>query len=1083
MLFSARRVLFLLIVTISPTAFAQIAHNRYALILEDPPVAERFAIRQAAASPEGESYRRQIETNQQRLRATLASRKITVTGSATLLTNAIFVLAPNNRVDELRVLPGVKGVVPVHRYQLKLNRATQLLDGPAAWSALGGVQNAGAGIKIAIIDTGIDQTHPAFQDPSLTMPAGYPICSGTDCAYTSNKVIVARSYVKQLAAGTDPKNPAADSRPDDYSPRDRSGHGTATASCAAAIPNTGSAGLTFNGMAPKAYLGNYKIFGSPTVNDSTTGDVIIMALEDALKDNMDIASLSLGTPAFTGPLDTGAACGNASGVPCDLIPPAVENATKSGMLVVMAAGNEGDTGFSVPTFSTISSPADSPSGIAVGATTNSHFLTEGVEVPGSDAPSNLQHLMGSFGNGVNPIGAIASPLVDVTTLGDDGFACSTLPPGSLNGAFALIERGTCDFSVKAGNAQNAGAAGIIFYMADQTSLVSPDLGPLALPAIMISNNDGVTLKFFIDAHPGHVVYIDGASFEQSTTTFNQLTSFSSLGPSTGKNALKPDLVATGQDIYMAAESFDPLGVIYSANGYASAAGTSFSTPLVAGAAALIKQQHPGFTPAQIKSALVNTGSQVVTRDDSGDPVSIPAFGGGMLDAGMATQAAIAVNPPSVSFGVIAKVPASQSLQITNTGRGTANLTLAIVPVIPLSGTALTLDQKSLSLAAGASATVNFTISGSAPPAGSYYGAITIQGSGPTLRVPYLFLAASGVANNLIPLTGDGFDGTVGEQIPDGAIAIKVIDSSGLPVSGVPVSFSANSGGTIQSADTQTNAYGIAQAVPILGSQPGNYDFNASLTGPSAGGFSWDFTGNARAVPTIAQNGILNGASFAVGQPIAPGSYISIFGSNLSDATGFATTVSLPLAIDFATVSFDVPSANISVPGHLIFVSPSQINLQVPWELQGQTSALVKVTIDFSYGNVVSVPLSDYAPAFFEIGGGNVAARDSNNQLIDAGNPALQGHAIQLYLNGLGPVNNQPASGDPASSTTFATCTSAPSVTIGGQSAMISFCGLAPGFPGLYQINATVPTGLTSGSQPITVTLGGATSETSNILVQ
>src|ERR1700686_11566 len=265
---------------------------------------------------------------------------------------------------------------------MKLNRANQLLNGPAAWNGLGGIPNAGAGMKIAIIDTGIDQTHPAFQDSSLAMPAGYPICTGSECAYTNNKVIVAGSYVRQLAAGSDPNNPAADSRPDDYSPRDRSGHGTATASCAAAVSNTGPGGLTFNGMAPKAYLGNYKIFGSPTVNDGATDDVIIMALDDALKDHMDVASLSLGIPAFTGPLDTGAACGDSSGVPCDLIPPAVESAVQAGMVVVIAAGNEGDTGFSTPTLSTISSPGDAPSGIAVGATTNSHFMTEGVEVPG-----------------------------------------------------------------------------------------------------------------------------------------------------------------------------------------------------------------------------------------------------------------------------------------------------------------------------------------------------------------------------------------------------------------------------------------------------------------------------------------------------------------------------------------------------------------------------------------------------------------------------------------------------------------------------------------------------------------------------
>src|SRR6185369_13222179 len=115
-------------------------------------------------------------------------------------------------------------------------------------------------------------------------------------------------------AGSAPLNPAADSRPDDYSPRDRVGHGTAVASTAAGYSNTGL--VTFSGVAPKAYLGNYKIYGSPEVNDFTTEDVIIQALEDAMKDGMDIVSFSSGAPALTGPTDSGATCGLAAGVPC-----------------------------------------------------------------------------------------------------------------------------------------------------------------------------------------------------------------------------------------------------------------------------------------------------------------------------------------------------------------------------------------------------------------------------------------------------------------------------------------------------------------------------------------------------------------------------------------------------------------------------------------------------------------------------------------------------------------------------------------------------------------------------------------------
>lgn len=1070
-------------------SFAQLAPNRYALILADPPVSTRLASGQEMRSAELVSYRERIESRQRAVRAELASRNISVTGSVTDLLNAVFVVAPSDRVAELKSLPGVIGVVQQKRYFPKLNSATQLVNAPAAWNALGGIQNSGRGMKIAILDSGIDQTHPSFQDSSLPMPAGYPLCSGSDCAFTSNKVIVARSYVRLISAGSSP-NPAADSRPDDYSPRDRVGHGTAVASCAAGNNATGT--VTFNGMAPKAYLGNYKISGSPTVNDGSPDDVIIQAVEDAMKDGMDVINFSLGGPAFSGPLDIGAACANDAGVPCDLLAQTFENATKAGVVIVAAGGNEGQDGNNSPTFNSIDSPGDAPSVIAVGATTNSHYFLPSVNVTGPGTPSNLQALAAQPGDSNGPVGAVTAPVVDVAQSGNDGLACSALPAGSLSGAFALIERGTCNFSVKATNAENAGAIGIIFYMADQSATISPSgLSSFSIPAVMLSNNDGLALKTFIDANARHTATIDPAGIEHSSPNFNQISFFSSYGPSTGDSAIKPDLVAPGSEpsegsyggIYMAAERYDPLGDLYSATGFAAADGTSFSTPIVAGAAALVKQSHPRFTAAQIKSALVNTASQSVTTDDAGNPVNILSTGAGLLDTGAAVNAAVTVSPSSLSFGVLRSgtVPRPLQLQITNSGSGTVALNLAMTQTNQPEGATLSLDRQSLSIGPNTSAAVSLTLSGSVTKAGVYSGAITIQGSGVSLRVPYVFLFGTGVASNIIPLTGMDFDGTVGGGIPDGIISFKLIDANGVPVVGAPVTFTSRGGGTLRNASTVTDAYGIAVAEPVLGSQPGNYSFVGV-----AGGLRVTFSGTARARPTVPQNGIVNAASFDATKPVAPGSYISIFGSALSDSTDFAmleANGALPLAIDSAIVSFDVPSANISVPGHLIYASPGQINVQVPWELQGQSSAQVKVTIDYSYGNVLNLPLSDYAPAFFESSPGLVAALDANNRAIGSSNPARRGQAIQLFANGLGPVSNQPASGDPAPASPLAETKARAVVTIGGQQAPVSFSGLAPGFAGLYQLNVTVPQNINPGNQPITVAIGGQTSKISNVTVQ
>jgi uncharacterized protein (TIGR03437 family) len=406
-----------------------------------------------------------------------------------------------------------------------------------------------------------------------------------------------------------------------------------------------------------------------------------------------------------------------------------------------------------------------------------------------------------------------------------------------------------------------------------------------------------------------------------------------------------------------------------------------------------------------------------------------------------------------------------------------NLTFAVAPG-PLSPNAKpSIDKQTLTLAPNASGTVSMTVSGTLPAAGEYSGFLTIQGGSGSLHVPYQYFVASGTATNLIPLTGDNFDGSVGQGIPDGVVSFKLIDASGVPVSGARVTWTARNGGTLVAADSTTDAYGIATAQPQLGTQPGSYSFTANA------GLRYTFTGFARPVPTISSNGVANAASLDATKPVAPGSYISIFGSGLSDFTDGAETSRLPLSIDLATVSFDVPAAKLSVPGHLTYASPNQVNVQVPWELQGQSAAQVKVTIDYSNGNVVTMPLADYSPAFFETSAGVAAALDSNFQVIGASNPAKRGQTVQLYANGLGPVTNQPASGDPAPASPLAMTKSQPTVSIGGQQAAVSFSGLAPGFAGLYQINVTVPQNLTPGNQPLTVSIGGQTSKQSGIVVQ
>jgi minor extracellular serine protease Vpr len=1045
------------------------SYNHYAVILQDEPVRTRSG---AVPSPEVATRRQSVIDAQASLRTQLELNHVQVTGSAQSLLNALFVVASPDQVDALRALPGVKAVVKLGVRHLHLDKAAQLINAPAAWTAAGGIPNAGLGMKIGIIDTGIDQNHPGFNDPSL--PPVPHICSGSDCDFTNNKVIVARSYVRMEAAGTQP-NPAADSAPDDYSPRDHVGHGTAVAMVAGGNTNTGPSGETITGIAPKAYLGNYKVYGSGGVNPGATDDVLIQAIEDAFNDGMNIVNLSTGQPAISATADTGAACDNPSGVPCDLVAQTYENAVQQGLVVVASAGNSGFNSVGNSILGGLGSPATAADVIAVAASTNSHTFINGIHVNAAGTPAGLQNVAAEFGDGPLPSSPLTAPAKDIAAVGD-ALGCTAPPAGSLTGYIAIVLRGNCTFVAKVQNAQTAGAVGVIFTLANATDLllsVSPaGLSATTIPSVLISQPDGQTLRSFISSNTTATVTIDPNLLVAEAAQADTIADFSSRGPALQSGPVKPDITAVGTDVYMAAQHTDPDGELYSPTGYIVEAGTSFSSPMTAGAAALVKQKNPNFTPAQVRSALVNSANATTLTEDNGSAATLTDSGAGKLDVAAALNASVTVSPSSVFFGVLnaGATVAAVPLQITNSGTAALTLTFA-------GGSRISVSPSSLSVAAGQTGTVNVALPGAAPTAGSYQGQIAVTGAPAPLHIPFSYVVGSGTAAYISDLLTDGQLGAVGQPLPSG-LAIQILDQFGAPVANAPVRFAASPGAAITQADSATNQYGIAYAGATLGATQANYAFTAS-----AGGLTYRFQATARLVPAIADAGVVNSASQLGGAGVTPGSYITVYGSALADGTFVNTATSLQPGLQGVSVSFDVPSANLSVPGYINFVSPGQVNVQVPWELAGQSSVQMKVTADGVFGNVITVPVANYAPAIFTYGQSLAAALDQNYQLIGASNAARRGQTISIYASGLGPVNNQPASGDPAPSLPLASTQSAPVVTIGGVAAAVQFSGLAPQFTGLYQLNVTVPSNAPVGAQTVTVSAGGVTSPAATLNIQ
>jgi uncharacterized protein (TIGR03437 family) len=270
---------------------------------------------------------------------------------------------------------------------------------------------------------------------------------------------------------------------------------------------------------------------------------------------------------------------------------------------------------------------------------------------------------------------------------------------------------------------------------------------------------------------------------------------------------------------------------------------------------------------------------------------------------------------------------------------------------------------------------------------------------------------------------------------------------------------------------------VATADAVLG-PAGVQSFEAT-----AGSLTIPFSGVARDTPLINGNGVVNAASFEVGPGIVPGSYVSIFGTALSDTISNANGVPLPLAISETSVSFVVPSASLSLPGRLLYSAPQQVNVQVPWELSGQATVQIRVNVGQTSGHIYTAQVAQYSPAIYVTDQQTAAALDEGNHAITGSNPAARGRRVQLFVNGLGAVDHPPPDGTPAPVTPLAHTLAPVTVTVGGRSATVEFSGLAPDFPGLNQVNFIVPPDAPTGSQPVVVTIGSASSPPVNLPVQ
>jgi uncharacterized protein (TIGR03437 family) len=230
--------------------------------------------------------------------------------------------------------------------------------------------------------------------------------------------------------------------------------------------------------------------------------------------------------------------------------------------------------------------------------------------------------------------------------------------------------------------------------------------------------------------------------------------------------------------------------------------------------------------------------------------------------------------------------------------------------------------------------------------------------------------------------------------------------------------------------------------------------------------------NHTPVPSIAS--VTNAASFAAGF-VAPGEIATLFGNNLTSATGINLTSSLPLPTEFLDVAVHVNGSPVPLFAIDNVNGQQQINFQVPWEVANQTTATIEVLRSGVVSQSATVPVVAAQPGIinYSSGGNNFGViLHANYQLADIGHPVQAGETVLIYCTGLGVVHSPPADGAAASGqTTIAT----PVVTIGGISGAVPFSGLAPGFVGLNQVNVVIPQVVPSGNQPVVLKMGSAAS--------
>ncbi|HSK33986.1 MAG TPA: S8 family serine peptidase, partial [Propionicimonas sp.] len=545
------------------------------------------------------------------------------------LWSGVSVTATEAQIRVIAQSPSVKAVYPVLRVDLPktTKSATSVSSALDQISALGVAGQDGTGIKVGVIDTGID-----YNNPDL----------GGGSSFPTTRVAYGYDFVGDDYNGDNTAIP-------DANPDDCEGHGTHVAGI---IGAGGSGdGDSTTGVAPNAILGAYRVFGCEGGTDT---EIILKALTKAKADKMDVVNLSLGSDFDSWPSYPDAV--------------AVANLAKAGVVVAVAAGNSGDTGL----FSA-GSPAVGAGIISVASYEGEKIKSRAISVGGakyaytavdgtSDAPADNSTTL-ELKVASNLEGCTAISAVDSTTA-------------------LLIKRGTCDFRVKVQNAIAAGAGAAVIYnnvpgLDSFTAVSETDPVALSIPAVSIGGTQGQTLAAALTS----VTPIDptmtwmAVQADLVNPDAGQISTFSSAGLAADLS-LVPTIAAPGAKIY----STLPV----EQGGHGNLSGTSMATPFIAGTAAVMLQVKPTLKghPADLSKLLYNTAAPVMknTELNTAKPEGVFRQGSGLVNLTRALAAKVTASPSTIKLSD----GTSQTVSISLTNKTASTLTYKVARITGVS---------------------------------------------------------------------------------------------------------------------------------------------------------------------------------------------------------------------------------------------------------------------------------------------------------------------------------------------------------------------------------------------------------------